>query len=166
MFRLHELCRIGDLPFGAEFSQMPLGHWHWLEIRSGGVKGHVIRTESKLAFPANTPNRQDERLRNQYDLFEDNVIRLAEIADNVGALYAWLVIGATREGQLTHVCWNIPAAGNDEWLAHVDLLESARGELPSPSSPAPTPDPRKDMRFREHIEEALKKDKSDKPESD
>src|SRR5437879_4771491 len=43
MFRIHDLCQRGDLPFATEVAQMPHGPWHWLEIKSRTFKAHVCR---------------------------------------------------------------------------------------------------------------------------
>lgn len=56
MFRFHQLCEAGDLPFTAEFSPMPIGSWHWLEIRSGQCRGFIVRTADRDSFPEDTPN--------------------------------------------------------------------------------------------------------------
>ena len=49
LHELHELSRLGRLPYEASPSKMPVGNWHWLNIRSAGLIGHVIRTETPNA---------------------------------------------------------------------------------------------------------------------
>ena len=51
MFRIHDLCERGDLPFGTSIGKMPYGNWHHLEIRSGRFRAHVCRTHSAFEFP-------------------------------------------------------------------------------------------------------------------
>jgi hypothetical protein len=90
--RIREMCRSGDLPFKAEFSPMPYGSWHWLDIWSGDVHSHIVRTEEPDAFPEDTPNRQDQRATNIRDLFEDDkVVSLQPLK-----LYTWLCYRVTQ----------------------------------------------------------------------
>src|SRR4051794_21825972 len=51
LYRLQQLCTSGELPFAAEASKMPIGAWHWLDIRSGNILAHVVRTEAADALP-------------------------------------------------------------------------------------------------------------------
>lgn len=154
MFRVSDLCDRGLLPFTTEIAAMPHGPWHWLEIRSGKFKAHVCRTNSLNEFPEETLSRQDERLRNQPDLFNQDVTSLNEIAKRARELYAWLTFGADKEGKLLHLCWAMPPADESEWLAHIDVLERAqKATAPSPSRAEPS---RKlKLKFREHVEEKL-----------
>jgi hypothetical protein len=43
--RFQELSRLRSLPYEATASKMPVGSWHWLNIRSGGMTAHVVRTD-------------------------------------------------------------------------------------------------------------------------
>ena len=61
LHRIQQMCRTGDLPFQCQMLPMPKGSWHWLELISAGVIAHPVRTEDHVAFPENTPNRQDQR---------------------------------------------------------------------------------------------------------
>lgn len=154
LFRLHELCMRGDLPFGATISKMPRGNWHWLELASGKYVAHLCRTDSPLAFPEDNPTRQDDRFRNQNDLFEPNVVPLAELADQAKGMTAWLTFGGGTAGQLQHLCWALPAADGGQWLAHIDVLRrvasSGVAEYPDTSQTRGL-----SLRFKEHIAESL-----------
>jgi hypothetical protein len=104
--RIANMCKVGDLPFRAEITPMPRGTWHWLDIWSGDVHGHVVRTEEPAAFPEDTPNRQDARARNMRDLFDaKRVVRIRSLK-----LYSWLCYRATPDGALSHALWQAPSA--------------------------------------------------------
>jgi hypothetical protein len=123
--RFYDMCKAGDLPFAAEFSPMPRGAWHWLDIWSGDVHSHIVRTEEPDAFPVDTPNRQDQRATNMRDLFEsERVVSLTPIK-----LYVWLCYKATPNGALAHALWQAPSAKidgkEDEWLARANLLNTS-----------------------------------------
>lgn len=115
MNRLHELCEARELPFVAEFMHMPIGSWHWLEIRSGACHGYLIRTSESAEFPKDTPTQQDKRHTNQPDLFADpKVVALSQPR----VLTAWLCYGATKNGATTHALWGLPSGADAEtWLA-------------------------------------------------
>lgn len=155
MYCIREYCVRGDLPFQAEYRQMPRGAWHWLEIRSKDTLAHLCRTEYGGAFPEDTPNRQDARLSNQADLFEDNVVLLSS------QLYVWLMAGTTRNGVLTHLCWGAPAAKNDSWLAYRNVL-SGIAVTPMKPSPPPSVSPKDKLRFRDGIQAAIDQSNSRK----
>jgi hypothetical protein len=164
MFRIRDLCNRGDLPFHADTTRMPIGGWHWLEIRAPGIRAHICRTDYAEAFPDDTPNKQDARLVNpQGDLFRDKVIPLSDVISSVEEMYSWLTYGAMRNGNLTHLCWAVPASDSNVWLARENILRSAAGsnDIPPPPPPPQTPDPKTKLRFRRHIEQALEKKKDD-----
>ena len=155
MFRLHEFCKAGDLPFATEFSSMPIGSWHWLEIRSGQCHGYLVRTQDKVEFPKDTPNEQDKRHSNQADLFSDpKVVELPQ-----AKIYTtWLCYGATKNGALTHALWGVPSGVSDEtWLTRRDVLNFVLTSVVNPpeSSKRPTVDPRQAMRLRDEIAHSL-----------
>lgn len=154
LFRIHELCKNGDLPFNSSIDKMPRGGGHWVELHSGNFRAHICRTDGPAAFPEDTPTRQDQRHSNQLDLFADNVILLPG-TESLANCYAWLTFGV--EGpSLGHVCWAMPKATRDEWLARVNVIErAARNAVPAKEPEAPTKAMR--LRFREHIEESLQK---------
>jgi hypothetical protein len=156
--RFRDMCKAGDLPFRAEFSPMPRGSWHWLDIQSGDVHAHVVRTEEPDAFPEDTPNRQDQRARNMRDLFEDEkVVRLESLK-----LYSWLCYKATAEGALSHALWQAPSAKTDgkedEWLARINLLNAviAVGS-DEDSKKLGKVDPKTKMKLRDLAQEQAKK---------
>ncbi|ANL28597.1 hypothetical protein AMC90_CH02795 [Rhizobium phaseoli] len=161
MFRLHELCQIGDLPFITAFSQMPVGSWHWLEIRSGACHGYLVRTGDKDAFPEDTPNQQDKRYTNQIDLFDDpKVVRLP-----APKFYtAWLCYGASRNGALTHALWGLPSGSqNETWLARRDVLNGHRYQVSSADgTKTGSVDPRRAMKFRDEVKQMLDAQKEKK----
>lgn len=120
--RFEAMCKAGDLPFKCAITPMPKGTWHWLDIHSAKVVGHLVRTAEPDAFPEDTPNRQDQRARNQLDLFEDKkVTRISNLK-----LYAWLCYRALPDGMIAHAFWNMPSAKTegkpDEWLARINLM--------------------------------------------
>jgi len=156
--RVSAACIAGDLPFAATVAHMPRGPFHWVEIGSGGFKAHICRTESPSAFPEDTPTRQDERLTNEPDLFA-NVISLREAADSVADLFAWLTFGVSDDGKVSHLCWAMPAADGESWLAHTNVLfRLATAQI---SVEPEQPPERAKLKFRDQIAEAL--DKTDKP---
>jgi hypothetical protein len=159
--RTKDMCKAGDLPFRAEFSPMPRGTWHWLDIWSGDVHAHIVRTEEADAFPDDTPNRQDQRALNIRDLFEDErVVRLESVK-----LYAWLCYGATPNGALTHALWQAPSAKVDgkidEWLARMNLLNTVvLKKSEDPKRPAKI-DPKTRMKLRDQAEKIRKQKKDE-----
>jgi hypothetical protein len=152
---------VGDLPFKAEVTPMPRGTWHWLDIWSGDVHSHVVRTEEPSAFPEDTPNRQDARARNMRDLFEDKrVVRLKSLK-----LYSWLCYRATPDGALSHALWQAPSAKvdgkPDEWLARINLLTAVvEKKTEDPQRPAKV-DPKTKMKLRDEVQAIINKKKED-----
>ena len=162
MFRVHDLSQRGDLPFETAIAQMPYGPWHWLEIRSKNFKAHVCRTEGQFDWPDETLSRQDERLTNQFNLFDDRVVPLHEIAKDAHQLYSWLTFGADREGNILHICWAMPPADQTNWLAHINVIERAK-TLAAPASVPPGAPPKKlALEFRDHVISSVEKHNKDK----
>jgi len=159
MFSFHEACNRGDLPFKTTIRQMHRGHWHLLDIASGKERAQICRTEEPDAFPEDTPVKQDERLANQFDLFE-SLPPIEELLLRIPRLYVWLTFGVDRDGNLTHVCWAAPAKEEKQWIAYQNILRRA-DESGAPLAPPPAPDPTRRLRFKEQIEEAIEK-KDDK----
>lgn len=154
MFRLHQLCEAGDLPFVAEFTPMPIGSWHWLEIRSGQCRGFLVRTPDRDAFPQDTPNQQDKRHSNQIEMFDDpKVVQLS----TTKFYTAWLCYGATKNGALSHALWGLPSGAQAEtWLARKDALNAVRTTVVRPEdAERPKLNPRDKMKFRDEVQEAL-----------
>ena len=154
LYRIHDLCRLGDLPFEAAIGRMPRGSWHWLEIRADRFVAHLCRTESALTFPEDTATRQEERFLNQNDLFEPNVISLREELDCARGLAAWLTFGGDAAGQLQHLCWAMPSSDGQEWLAHINVLRRAASTGTFQEAEKIAPKSLR-LRFKEHIEESL-----------
>ena len=151
--RVHAACEAGDLPFGATISAMPRGPFHWVELTAGGFKAHVCRTESAGAFPDDTPTRQDERLTNERSLFDEVVVPLKEVAEAADELFAWLTFGIPDGGQLGHLCWAMPSAEGDAWLAHTNVLY--RLAMAQVQVEPETPPERATIKFRDEIAESL-----------
>ena len=165
IFRLHDLCEKGDLPFSAEIVPMPHGSWHWLEMRSDNFKAHICRSDGPYDFPEETLSRQDSRLVNQTDLFAEKVVPINEALAKIPELYAWLTFSAEKNGILKHLCWAMPPADSGSWLAHINVLKRAKLTVVKDERPVEEPAKIIKLRFRDHIEEALsKQDKSDNDE--
>lgn len=149
LFRLDQMATTGDLPFSSIISKMPRGNWHWIELRSKNFTSHVCRTDGPNLFPTDTPTRQDDRLTNQGDLFRDNFG-----IEPIKGYMSWLMFGAGDSGKLSHLCWGMPNANEDVWLARTNIIRRAQESsvvVKFEPSAAPTI-----LKFREHIEEALK----------
>jgi hypothetical protein len=159
--RVHDACKEGDLPFLATMERMPRGPFHWVELNSGRFKAHVCRTESAGTFPDDTPTRQDERFVNQLSLFAENVVPLREVAETAQELFAWLTFGVHDDNHLGHLCWAMPAADGESWLAHTNVLyRLARSQI---AVEPEVPPERVKLKFKDQIEEALtKSDEADK----
>jgi len=158
LYRFQQLCKLGDLPFKAQESAMPIGVWHWLDIRSGLFLAHVVRTECAGALPAETANRQAQCVKNQYDLFLDRRIpKVADIIAKLKELYSFLTFGADAKGVLTHVSIGMPSSDNSDWLAYANLLRQRDVGREAPSPAPKSPSPKDQMRFRNHVEEVVKK---------
>jgi hypothetical protein len=165
IFRFHDLCERGDLPFSAEIVPMPHGSWHWLEIRSDKFKAHICRSDGPYDFPEETLSRQDSRLVNQTDLFAENVVPISEALVKISELYAWLTFSAEKNGILKHLCWAMPPADSGSWLAHINVLKRVEQTVVQEGRPVEEPTKIIKLRFRDHIEEALsKQDKRDNEE--
>lgn len=167
MMKLHDFCASGDLPFVAEYVRMPIGSWHFLEIRSKAVTAHVHKTDSAGAFPKDSPVRQIERLTNQPDLFtENNVIPFSKVLGE-GPFNAWLTWGVNDDSQITHASWRVPSSEEDEWLATANILAGAAKSIAAASAPSKAPDPKDKMRFKEHVESSIEREKkTDEKESE
>lgn len=159
MIRLEQLCKSGQLPFGAAVDHMPHGSWHWLNLRSGSFVAHIARTDTFAEIPEETKNRQDYLLKNEGDLFDDpKIIPISELTSRVDRFYAYLTFGAAPNGKMTHSALGMAASDNKEWLALINLLRSSRDEAETVSSPLPKVDPKDRIKFHEHVEEILKLD--------
>ncbi|GBE43307.1 hypothetical protein BMS3Bbin10_01383 [bacterium BMS3Bbin10] len=154
MNRLHELCEAGDLPFVAEFLPMPIGGWHWLEIRSGIFHGYLVRTADRETFPEDTPNQQDKRLSNQPDFFASSkVVPISGVAKAC----AWLRYGSNKNGAITHALWGMPSSTESGvWLAQRDIMQAVRDTVIDPETTKQKVfDPKKKMKIRDQVLDAL-----------
>jgi hypothetical protein len=160
MWRLHMLCKAGELPFQADEVTNSTGSSHLLRVRSDPFEAHVVRTESPGAFPKDAPIRNDKRLSNYGDLFEAPKLTPAwELISRVTP-YAWLAFNATRIGALTHVCWCMPERVENRWLAHINILtRSMVTDLPEGGEAPPKPDPTVKLKFKDHIEDQIERSK-------
>lgn len=162
MWRIRQACIDGELPFQAHEIPNSTGSSHLLKITSGPFEAHVVRTECAGAFPKDAPIRQDSRLTNERDLFDDDpkIVSFKELVGGVDNSYAWLTFNATEVGALTHVCWGMPKANENKYLAHIDILRRAIsvGTPVAPTTP-PKPDPKEKIKFKRHVEEKIEKSK-------
>jgi hypothetical protein len=159
-FRFAQACKEGTLPFEAEEIENTNGSSHLLKVEAGAFEAHIVRTDSDGAFPRDAPIRQDNRLRNQGDLFEEpNILPLAEIKPYIQKMYAWLTFNADLVGRLTHVYWCMPERDRNMYLGRANVLKSGLGEMPiEPASPPP-PDPKTRMKFKDFIGDAIETNK-------
>jgi hypothetical protein len=162
MYRIHDLCELGDLPFRSAMVKMERGSWHCLEISSGSFKAHVCRTDGPNSLPDDSETRQDERLANQLDLFAGSVVPFSKLLTSVGRKYALLTFGTDKKGSLHHVCWGMPPTDGDDWLAHTNVLR--RMAVSSTVVDPVKPDKKAALRFLKHVEESLSK-KDDESQS-
>ena len=157
------LCASGELSFGADEVSNTTGTSHLLSILSENVELHIVRTEDILAFPIDAPIRQDRRVTNQPDLFEDGkIVPLTQALKEVPRLYGWLAWGATSTGELTHLCLAMPEHDRDQWLAHVNILHRVQliEGTPRPTEPTPSaPNPALLLKFRAEIARSLEANK-------
>ena len=149
LYRIHQMTTTGDLPFTSTMSKMPRGSWHWVELQSNGFTAHVCRTDGPELFPTDTPTRQDDRLSNQRDLFLDSSSVLP-----MKGYTSWLTFGVGDSGRLGHLCWAMPNSDENVWLARTNIIRRAQ-QNESISKPE-APPPLAALKFREHVEEALK----------
>lgn len=166
MWRLTEFCKNGDLPFRAEEVPNSTGSCHLLSIRSGRFEAHVVRTDSPGGFPKDAPIRQDKRLSNYGDLFDQpKIVPISELADLQP--YAWLSFNATFSGELTHICWGMPDRVENEYLARFNILQRGGGRMagtPKITTEPPKPDPTMKMKWKKHVEEQIERERNNDKE--
>lgn len=169
MWRLHQLCGRGELPFKASFEQMSIGSWNHLVLRtSEDLVSNLCRTESAQSFPKDTPNRQDERLSNQPDLFAENIVSFNAALEQVSEKCVWLTYGYMPDGNLTHACWAMPspASNVESWHAHVNIVERLRRSGQPEKTKPKGLDPSMVLKFKREIDEALQAPDKNKQEKD
>jgi hypothetical protein len=161
VFVLHEFqeaSRLKRLPYEALPSKMPIGSWHWVNVRSGGMIAHVVRTETPDGFPDRTTNRQALSVTNQYDLLKDGSIPPVElIVTRAG--YAYLTFGVDHAGTVTHISLGMPSSDNSHWLAFARLMRRSKPEplIVQPPAP-PTPPVASGLKFVPEVAQALDAD--------
>lgn len=137
-YQIQAYCARGDLPYKATMEPMPKGPWHWLEITAPGAKAHVCRTKDVFAFPEEAESRQDVRIALNGNLFtwqNQTPQTLEEVVKEVAELYAWLTYGVSSNGEIGHLCWASPAADDDSYIGHLNvLIEIARSGLAVPQT--------------------------------
>jgi hypothetical protein len=148
LFRLHGMATDGELPFQSSMIQMPRGNWHWVELRSQNIRSHVCRTDGPALFPTDTPTRQDDRLSNQGDLF-----LIDPALTDISVRSAWLMFGMGDSGALGHLCWGMPNAKSDIWLARTNIMR--RVEAKGVGVRIEAPSKSLGLKFKQHIEESL-----------
>jgi hypothetical protein len=163
MWRLQMLCRSHELPFDAEEVTNTNGASHLLSIRSDNIVLHVVRTDDPDGFPVDAPIRQDHRATNRPDLFDNpKIVSIAEALKDVPRLYGWLAWGATKRGELAHLCLEMPEPRQDMWLAHEDILRAVLASKAKDARPAEpdksAPNPALLLEFREEIARSLESD--------
>ena len=163
MYRFHDLCELGDLPFQTSMVRMEEGSWHCLEIAADSFKAHVCRTDGPYSLPADSETRQDERLVNQLELFAPKGATFAELLPGIRQKYAMLTFSADHKGRIQHVCWGMPPRDGDEWLAHINVLH--RIELPVITPAEARPDKTAKLKFKKYVEESLSKKDDEKKSS-
>lgn len=169
MYRLNHLCERGELPFEANIEMMPIGNWHHLVLKaSDTLVSHLCRTESAQAFPKDSPNRQDERLTNQPDLFDENVISLSSAMEQIPEKCVWLTYGYTTEGELTHACWAMPSPPtvSESWHAHINITQRMQRSGVTSKPKHKVVDPDEVLKFKQDINEALQKTDKKKEQDD
>lgn len=148
LYRLHIMAESGDLPFSSKMTRMPRGGWHWIELENEKFKAHVCRTDGPTLFPEDTPTRQDDRLSNQLNLF-----KLVKSEADIQSRVAWLMFGVGDSGALGHLCWGMPNAQGDEWLARTNVL--SRIEATRAIEKPKNLESSMKLRFRQHVEATL-----------
>src|SRR6185437_14240661 len=131
----------------------PRGTWHWLDIWSGDVHGHIVRTEDPVAFPEDTPNRQDARASNMPDLFETADQRIVRLTPP--QLYTWLCYRASPAGQVSHALWQAPSGNADEWLARINLFNVTVLKKTEDATRPAKVDPKTKMKLRDDVQRLL-----------
>lgn len=153
---IHEYAVRGDLPFQTEFERQTHGNWHWLNMVSQGVLGHVVKTDEMFKFPKDGPAKRDKRFTNQGDLFAaPKLVPLEEIIEPDSDIYAWLSYGCDKLGNVTHALWGVPAADDDIYMAYADILASAeqQGDIKPQEKIV---EPKVHVALKEEIIEALR----------
>ncbi|ESY80718.1 hypothetical protein X739_28695 [Mesorhizobium sp. LNHC220B00] len=159
MWQFRQDCLNGNLPFEAVEVPNTTGSSHLLNIIAAEFDAHIVRTDSEGAFPQDAPIRQDKRLSNQPDLFDDGkVVPLRDMGPD--RYYAWLAFNADQTGGLTHVCWCMPEADKKVFLGRVNILRGAGMSTVEPHVP-PAPDPTSAMKFKLDVIERIMDTKSD-----
>ncbi len=158
LYRLHQMTSVGDLPFHSTMTKMPRGNWHWIELKSKNFSSHVCRSDGPDQFPTDTPTRQDDRITNQGDLFRD----VSTVVPIKGYM-SWLTFGVGDSGALSHLCWGMPNAKEDVWLARTNIIRRAQtSDVVVKFEP---PSRMSGLKFRDHIEEALRGKEDDQDET-
>lgn len=152
LFNVHSACKNGDLPFSAEMGKMPLGGGHWVELMSGNFRAHIYRSDGPELFPIDTPTKKNSRLSNQFNLCFDDDNKVISIPDRREPYEAWLTFDVNAQ-KLSHLCWGMPEAKRNTWLDRINILRRLEG---APSMPEVKPTKANRLRFKEHIEEALR----------
>lgn len=150
------LCAKGVIPFAAQQAKMPVGCWHWLNISSGFITAHIVRTESLRALPGDTPSRQPEVLKNEFDLFEDGRIPPPPPENQNEERYAVITFGLDKDGKVTHAAAGMPNFELTGWLAFINLRKRASlsESFKAPVAPVP-PDPTTRLKFLKEVQQML-----------
>jgi len=161
MWRIHALCRSGELPFKAVEIPVDNAPVHLLSVTSNKFEFHIVRTEDADAFPQEAQIREYRRSFNTADLFEDGkLVPLHKAIEETPVLYGWLTWGANPKGELTHLTLAVPDKDQNDWLAHVDVLSriTARETSRGSARGASAPNPALMLKFREEIARSLEQE--------
>lgn len=155
LYKIKEMCSAGDLPFSGGEERMPVGHWHWLTIKSQNITAHVVRTESPRALPSDNSSRQPECLKNEYDLFEHGRIPTVDEMDLKQERYAVIVYGLDSGDKLAYVALGMPNYERTGWLAYKNILR--RDEIKVEEAPVVprTPDISTSLTFNAEVQRML-----------
>lgn len=163
MYRLQELCKVGDLPFAASIEHMPHGAWHWLNLKSKNFVAHLARTNTPGEVPEDTRNRQHYLVKNSPDLFEDRkIVPISELTTRVDQFYAYLAFGAAPNGALTHSILGMAASDEPAWLGRHDLMKASPTAFAPTLDPVPKLDPKDRLKFHQHVGELAETERNAK----
>lgn len=159
LFTVHSACVAGNLPFESTMTKMPLGGGHWVELKTKNFRAHICRTDKADAFPEDTPTRQDQRISNQLELSfpSSSVVVPFQKKSTPIEMYAWLTFGA-EGGELSHLCWGMPESRRNVWIERINIMQRLRQAGTQPVSAEPTVSKKIELKFHQHIEDALRKD--------
>lgn len=154
MWKIAQACKDGELPFECSTKENTVKNCHHIEISSQRVYAHVTKTSSLRAMPRETTLRDNERVNNQGDLF-DNKEFTTDLTE-IKKWYAWIMFNADERGNLSHLAIGLPKARENAWLDLISILGGKIEKLSGPEEERRPPPPEEIMKFREEIKEVPK----------